>query len=121
MTKDKALQAWFEGFGMAAYPSTSVPDDVALPYLTYDYVIGEFNGQDVPIAVNMWFHTESEAIPNKKAEEFKKYILENDLIKCDEGYIWVMTGEPWCQSLYDDTLPSVKRRYINVTLSYLTR
>lgn len=121
MSKDKALQAWFTAFGMTAYPSTSVPDDTVFPWLTYEYITGSFGDSDVPIAVNMWFWTESESIPNQKAEEFRKYILEHDLIECDEGLIWVKTGVPWCQSLTDETSPTVKRRYMNVTLEYLTR
>lgn len=121
MSKDKALQAWFTAFGMTAYPSTSVPDDTVFPWLTYEYITGSFGDSDVPIAVNMWFWTESESIPNQKAEEFRKYILEHDLIECDEGLIWVKTGVPWCQSLTDETSPTVKRRYCNVTLEYLTR
>lgn len=121
MSKDKALQAWFTAFGMTAYPSTSVPDDTVFPWLTYEYITGSFGDSDVPIAVNMWFWTESESIPNQKAEEFRKYILEHDLIECDEGLIWVKTGVPWCQSLTDETSPTVKRRYTNVTLEYLTR
>lgn len=121
MSKDKALQAWFTAFGMTAYPSTSVPDDTVFPWLTYEYITGSFGDSDVAIAVNMWFWTESESIPNQKAEEFRKYILEHDLIECDEGLIWVKTGVPWCQSLTDETSPTVKRRYCNVTLEYLTR
>lgn len=121
MSKDKALQAWFTAFGMMAYPSTSVPDDTVFPWLTYEYITGSFGDSDVAIVVNMWFWTESESIPNQKAEEFRKYILEHDLIECDEGLIWVKTGVPWCQSLTDETSPTVKRRYCNVTLEYLTR
>lgn len=121
MSKDKALQTWFTAFGMTAYPSTSVPDDTVFPWLTYEYITGSFGDSDVAIAVNMWFWTESESIPNQKAEEFRKYILEHDLIECDEGLIWVKTGVPWCQSLTDETSPTVKRRYMNVTLEYLTR
>lgn len=121
MSKDKALQAWFEGFGMTAYPSTAVPDDTVFPWLTYEYIVGGFGEPDVAIAVNMWFRTESESLPNQKAEEFRNYIKNNDLIECDEGLIWVKTGEPWCQSLTDESSPTVKRRYINVTLEYLTR
>lgn len=43
------------------------------------------------------------------------------MIKCDEGYIWVKTGSPWCQSLTDDTDKAIKRRYINITLEFLTK
>lgn len=119
MTKDRALHAWFEGFGMTAYPVTSVPDDAEFPWLTYEAVVGEF-GSEVSCAVNLWFWTDSEAEPNAKAESFRQYIKDNDYIDCDEGKIWVKTGEPWCQSVKDEVSPTIKRRYLNLILEYFT-
>jgi len=119
MTKDKALYKYFNDF-MPAYVSTSVPDDVALPFMTYEYITAGFNDEGVMITVNLWFRSESEAIPNKKADEFRSYILENPMVKCDEGYVWVKPGTPWCQALTDETDRAIKRRYINVTLEYFT-
>ena len=34
--KWQTLQAFFEGFGRTAYDENTVPDDAALPYLTYE-------------------------------------------------------------------------------------
>ena len=120
MTQDKALYAWFNNF-MTAYVNTAVPETVDFPFMTYEYVSGGWGDENVAIAVNMWFNTDSEAVPNTKAADLRKYIETNDMIECDEGYIWVMTGEPWCQSLQDEEQPSIKRRYINITLNYITR
>jgi hypothetical protein len=121
MTKDKALYAWFNQF-MTFYPSTSVPDDVTFPYGTYEAIFDSYTGGEVGMTVNLWFYTESEAVPNAKAQELAETIGDGGtLIKCDGGYIWLKRGSPWCQSLTDDTSPTIKRRYINVTAEYLTR
>lgn len=35
MTKNEAIYRFFSGFGLEAYPTSSVPEDVIFPYLTY--------------------------------------------------------------------------------------
>jgi hypothetical protein len=121
MTKAAALYQFFSSFGMTAYASTAVPEDVVFPYLTYELITSAWEGGEVGLTVNLWFYTESEATPNKKAQELSEAIgIGGKLLKCDEGYIWLKRGSPWCQSLTDDTSPTIKRRYINVTAEYLT-
>lgn len=120
MTKAAALYQFFSSFGMPAYTSTSVPDDVKFPYLTYELITSAFESGDVGLTVNLWFYTTSEAIPNTKAEEIGKRIDEMAPLRCDGGAIWLKRGSPWCQSLSDETSPIIKRRYINITAEYLT-
>ena len=120
MTKGAALHDFFSSFGMDAYASTAVPSDVTFPFLTYDLVTGAWGDESAAITVNLWFYTESEAVPNAKAEEISKIIgLGGKVIPCDDGYIWVKRGSPWCQSLSDESDKNIKRRYINVTAEFL--
>lgn len=120
MTKDVALQSFFEGFGIRAYPSSSVPDDVVFPWLTYDPVFSEW-GEPVSITVNLWYRTESERIPNEKASEISRVIGEGGkTISCDNGIIWIKRGSPFVQSLRDETDDKIKRRYIQLTAEFLT-
>ncbi len=120
-TKAAAIYEFFSGFGLTAYAATSVPEDVVFPYLTYDLVIDAWGGGEVSMTVNLWFYTESEAIPNAKVEQISKAIgMGGALLECEGGYVWLKRGTPWAQSLPDDTAPSIKRRYINVTAEFLT-
>lgn len=122
MTKAAALYEFFSSFGLTACAATSVPEDVIFPYLTYELVVDSFDGGEVATTVNLWFYTQSEAIPNAKAQEIADAIgAGGKLLPCDGGYIWVKRGKPWCQSLPDDTAPDIKRRYLNVTVEYLTK
>ncbi len=105
---------------MRFYPSTSVPDDVVFPYGTYEFATSSFEAGEVGLTVNLWFYTTSEAIPNAKAEELGERIDEMTPLQCDGGAIWLKRGSPWCQSLSDETSPTIKRRYINITAEYLT-
>lgn len=121
MTKAAVLHQFFSSFGMTAYTATSVPDDAIFPYLTYEFITSAWEGGEVSLTVNLWFYTESEKIPNDKANELSAAIgLGGKVLPCDGGYIWLKRGSPWCQSLSDETSPAIKRRYINVTAEYLT-
>lgn len=120
MTKDKALQGWFEKF-LPAYPISNVPEDAVFPWLTYELITGAFDSGEIGLTVNLWYYTESEAVPNAKAQEIADAIgMGGTLIPCDGGAIWIKRGTPWCQSITEEGNTNIKRRYINVTVEYLT-
>ena len=121
MTKEQALHKFFNQFGIIGYRNTAVPDDAIFPYLTYDTPISSFEEDPVSITLNLYYYTDSEAVPDAKAEEIRNAIgMGGVLLNCDGGAIWLKWGSPWCQSLVDDTNPNIKRRYINITAEYLT-
>lgn len=120
MTKGAAIYNFFSQF-MTFYATTSIPDDVVFPYGTYDLVIDAWDGGEVSMTANLWFYTTSEAIPNAKAQEISEALGDGGaLLRCDEGYVWLKRGSPWCQNLADDTAINIKRRYLNITAEFLT-
>lgn len=118
MTKERALNQFFSGFGITAYPSNAVPNDTTFPWLTYTTPVG-YDG-DVSAEVNLWYHTESEATPNKKASEIAEAIgVGGVTIPYDEGLIWIKRGNPFSNALTDANDATIKRRQINVIYEYL--
>lgn len=125
MTKDKALYAFFNSFDIPAYVDTSVLNengepDVPYPYLTYTAVFDSWGGEPVSLTVNLWYRTESEAIPNAKAFEIGQKLRGSVNIPCDGGYIKLLMGSPAITALTDSVDPTIKRRYMNVTAIYYT-
>lgn len=121
MTKDKALYAWFNEF-MPFYPASSVPDDVIFPYGTYTLSTAAFGDDPVSLTVQMWFRTESEAVPNQKAQELSDRIgMSGTLVPCDGGMIWLKRGSPFSINSADATDSAVKLRQINITAEYFTQ
>ena len=141
MTKDEALQQWFNGAvhdweipvadgGAAspvpkaallpAYPSESVPDDAVLPYLTYTSAFAAFDDAPVAITVNLWFRTKSEAVPNAAARELSERIGSGGVtLSCDKGFIWLCRGSPFVRPI-PEAERYVKGRYVNVIAQYMT-
>ena len=103
MTKEAALDRFFNSFGIKGYRNTSVPDDVIFPYLTYDVLISSWEEDPVSLTVHLYDYTESEAKVDAKVEEIRQRIgMSGVLLNCDGGTIWLKWGVPWCQSLVDE-------------------
>lgn len=120
MTKGQALQEWFSQF-LTAYSTSSVPDDAVFPWLTYELITGAWDSGEIGLTVNLWYYTEKEAEPNAKAQEISDAIgLSGVFVPCDGGAIWIKRGTPWCQNIADDSDKYIKRRYLNVTVEYIT-
>lgn len=95
MTQAEALYKFFSGFGIPAYPANSVPNDTVFPWLTYELKTG-YVGDSFSCAVNLYYYTDSEAVPNAKAEEIGNEIgLGGIQIPYDSGTIWIKRGSPW--------------------------
>lgn len=122
MTAEAAIYQFLNGFGIPAYVASSVPDEAKFPYITYNTVIGEMFGGDVSFPINVWYRTESEAEPNAKVREIYNKIGYGGLtINVDGGMIWLKRGTPWSQSIVmDGEDEKVKRRYVNISLEFLT-
>ena len=121
MTKEAALYAFFNSFGVPAYPDTEVPDTARLPYITYQVITDGYTGEAVYPTVYIWYRTASEAVPNAKARELYDAIgPAGCLIPCDGGGIEIYRASPWCRNISDPADPTIKGRYINIALKYLT-
>lgn len=121
MTKQEAIQEFFSRFGLPVYSAQAIPDNVTLPYLTHDISTGAWGDGENSITVNLWFYTESEAIPDQKADELSRaFGLGGVVLPCDGGAVWLKRGSPWCQTIKDAEDDKIKGRYINVSAEYHT-
>lgn len=119
-TKSAAIHAFFNSFGIPAYPVTSVPEDAEMPYITYTLSLGAWGDGEQSISVDVWYRTDSEAAPNAMVEAISQGLgLGGKVLACDSGLIWLKRGTPFAQTVQDED-NSVKRRLVNVTAEYET-
>lgn len=121
MTIGTALFNFFSQYMPSAYPNTAVPDDAVLPYLTYEVKESFIFDGEVNSTVELWYHTESEAIPNSKAAEIARAIGEGGIVlPVNGGAIWLKRGTPWMIAPVDQADNLIKRRQLNVTMEFFT-
>lgn len=118
MTWRASLQEYMSQFGLPAYLEGSVPEDVVFPWMTYSFSKSGFSEESSSV-VHLHYHTDSEAIPNRKADEICKAIEEDGYIFCDEGKIALSVGSPNWYPTNDEGDRTHKHRIINVTMLWL--
>lgn len=117
MTKAAALQRFFSGFGLTAYPVTDVPDDAVLPYLTYEFTVGAFGDTTSP-TVELYDYSESNVPINAKAQEISDACHNGAPIWFDGGGAVLYAG-PWT-GLRDEVSDGIKRRRSNFTIHWVS-
>ena len=120
MTKEQAIHAFWNSFGIKAYDELTVPDDAVLPYITYS-VATDSLGNVVPMSINIYYRSNSWQGVTSKAEEIARRIKEHgyEMLKFDGGYIYLTGGAPFAQRVSEDRDRAIKRIYINVLAEYL--
>ena len=120
MTKAAAIYQFWNRFGLTAYEENSVPDDAAFPYITYQLVTDSFDSE-IPLTASLWYRGESWTDINAKTEEISQKISRGGkIIPCDGGVIWLKRGQPFAQSMGDESDDLIKRKYLNITAEFMT-
>ena len=120
MTKAAAIYQFWNSFGLTSYEENSVPDDAAFPYITYQLVTDSFD-REIPITASLWYRSESWTAINSKTEEISQKISRGGkIIPCDGGAIWLKRGQPFAQSMSDESDELIKRKYLNITAEFMT-
>ena len=120
MTKAAAIYQFWSGFGLTAYEENTVPTDATFPYITYQLVTDSFD-REIPLTASLWYRSESWTAINAKTEEISQTISRGGkIISCDGGAIWLKRGQPFAQSMGDESDNLIKRKYLNITAEFIT-
>lgn len=120
MTKAAAIYQFWSGFGLTAYEENTVPTDAAFPYITYQLVTDSFD-REIPLTASLWYRIENWTGINAKTEEISQTISRGGkIIPCDDGAIWLKRGQPFAQSMGDESDDLIKRKYLNITAEFMT-
>ena len=120
MTKAAAIYQFWNSFGLTAYEENTVPTDASFPYITYQLMTDSFD-REIPLSASLWYRSESWTAINAKTEEISQKISRRGkIIPCDDGAIWLKRGQPFAQNMGDESDDLIKRKYLNLTLEYMT-
>lgn len=120
MTKAAAIYQFWNSFGLTAYEENTVPDDASFPYITYQLFTDSFD-REITLTASIWYRSESWSGINAKTEEISQKISRGGkVIPCDGGAIWLKRGQPFAQSMGDESDDLIKRKYLNITAEFMT-
>ena len=120
MTKAAAIYQFWNSFGLTAYEENTVQTDATFPYITYQLVTDSFD-REISLTASLWYRGESWTDINSKTDEISQKISRGGkIISCDGGAIWLKRGQPFAQSMGDESDNLIKRKYLNITAEFMT-
>ena len=122
MTKNAVIQMFFSGYGLEAFPSSSVPtgsDAPDFPYVTYEPVV-DSNLERVNVLASLWYRSTSWTDINAKVDEISVDIGTAKTIECDNGAIIIRKGTPWAQPMAETSDNMIKRKILMFDFMFAT-
>lgn len=119
MNKEQTLHSFWSSFGLKAYDELSVPDDAALPYITYEVRTDSF-GNAVALSASIWYRSTSWAeVTAKEHEVYERIGRGGVIVDYDGGALWIQRGAPWAHRLNDPSDEMIRRIALNTSVEYL--
>ena len=114
-----ALYTFFSSFGLDAYPEDTVPDDAALPYITYQIAVPEWE-DPTTLYARVWYRSASFAGISAKVGEIDDAIGPGAVVPFADGAIWIYKGTPFAQFMPMDGDQDLKCMYLNMSIQAIT-
>ena len=111
-----ALKTFFSGY-LPAYQVGTVPDDVALPYITYSLAAPEWN-QKASMYAQVWDRSKSNIKVIRVADQITRAIGEGLKIPFQGGYLVIWPETPLIQVEVDG---DVRYAYINLSVNFYNK
>ena len=105
-----ALYRFFSGFVIPAYAENNVPDNAALPYITYEVREPE-PGERSSLTARVWYMDTGFAAITEKVDEIKAALMGGASLPVEGGAVWLWMDTPFCQFQPPDE-PKLKIAYL---------
>lgn len=124
MTKAQAIYEFWSSFGIPAYDELTLPsgdDKPDPPYITYSVSTGAIDSI-LLLTASVWYRDTSWVDVTEKADEIGEKLGRNGFYiqELEEGYMWMVQGDPFAQRMSDPDDDMLRRIYLNVTAEFLT-
>ena len=95
---NRALNTFFNGFGIPGYLEDNIPPAASLPYLTYKPTIPGGWNESASFHARLWYPSAKGRTPILQTEDKISAALADGLtIECESGAILLRKGSPWAQ------------------------
>ena len=120
MNKVQALNSFWNSFGIPAYDENTVPDDVEMPYITFEVSTGRIEDA-ISLSASLWYRSQSWSEITEKADEIGQALNEMpSAIKLDNGRLYLYQGSPFQMRMAEPDDAGVRRILLNVQTEFLT-
>lgn len=118
MDKTQALHKFWSTF-LTAYDENTVPDEAAMPYITYEVSTAKYD-EPVALTASLWYRSTSWAQISQKADDIARFIGSGVRIPFTDGLLWITQGSTFAQRMGDDAQDNVRRIVLNIQAEFET-
>ena len=121
MLKEQALNTFWNSFGLPAYDENTIPDDVQMPYITYEVQTGRLEDR-ILLTADLWYRSQSWSEITQKATEIGRAIVEMTppTIKFDAGRLYLYLASPYLRRGGEPDDPGIRRITLEVQAEFLS-
>lgn len=119
MDKHQALYSFWSSFGLPVYDQNTVPEDAALPYITYEDATDSLNAP-IPLDASLWYRSSSWAEISQKEDVISRVVESHPTIPVDIGYLFITKGSPFARRMRDPDDDMIRRVSLLIVVEYLT-
>lgn len=99
----KALYTFWNGFGIPAYIENCVPDDAAMPYITYSLYEPTWNAT-ASLTARVWYRSTSLTGISAKVDEIAHAVGGGAQLTLDDGgFLVLFKDSPFAQYIGDES------------------
>ena len=114
---NRALNTFFNDFGIPGYLEDNIPDGAVLPYLTYQPVIPGGWNETSSFHARLWYPSKAGRAPVLRTEDAISAALQDGTtLSCEGGAILLQKGNPWAQPL-NNTPEGYLCEYLNFEIT----
>ncbi len=111
-----ALYTFFSSFGIPAYMSGNIPDNVQMPYITYDLIEPEPLSSAL-INASVWYRDTSTKAISAKVDEIKRAIGRGIDLPTDSGVVHLFRERNGAfAQIMNDPNRETKRAYLSMII-----
>lgn len=113
-----ALNTFWNGFDIPAFEVSTIPDNVEMPYITYEGAIDDF-GYEIATNVNLYYRGKSWKAITEKLDSIESKISKGVYVNfSDNKAILIRKANPFAQRVTEDD-EEVRRYIINLSYEFI--
>ena len=115
----QTLHQFWSSFGIKAYDESTVPDNAALPYITYEVQTDNF-GNVLFLSASLWYRDTSwTAITSKEQQISARLGRGGVIVDYDGGALWIKKSSPWSRRMEEPSDDTIRRIILNISVEYV--
>lgn len=107
----EALYTFWNGFNIPAYPENSIPDNVTLPYISYEMIEPIWTNNSSTHA-RVYYRDLSYVAITEKVDQITTAIGEGIMLPMSDGYLLLYKGVPFVQFIPIEGDSAIKCAYL---------